>query len=161
MRSLSHEIELYLKQLLAEQEAGMLVIQRSVLSELFSCVPSQINYVLSTRFTLANGYLVESRRGGGGYVRIISVPLENEDDMSVLREKIGVTLSAAESDGLLQYLHEEAFLSADTAQLLKHLMKDGVLKFPPQATLGEIRAHMMKHLLAVLSIQHTKHEEDK
>ena len=64
MASLSKEIELYLKRRLAEQEAGMLEIQRSLLSEIFECVPSQINYVLATRFSLLDGYLVETRRGG-------------------------------------------------------------------------------------------------
>ena len=81
MSSLSKEIEQYLKELLSAANSGVLEIQRNMLSEYFHCVPSQINYVLSTRFTPAQGYLVESRRGGGGYVRIVSLQLDDDDDL--------------------------------------------------------------------------------
>lgn len=66
MGNLTQDIERYLKSLLDQADEGVLVVQRSVLSEMFCCVPSQINYVLRTRFTPTNGYIVETRRGGGG-----------------------------------------------------------------------------------------------
>ena len=65
MSTLSNQIEQYLKELLARSQSGVLEIKRSDLAEAFTCVPSQINYVLATRFSPAQGYMVESRRGGG------------------------------------------------------------------------------------------------
>lgn len=75
MRNISDIIERYLKSILHESPEGMVEIQRNDLADQFSCVPSQINYVISTRFTLEKGYLVESKRGGGGYVRIQRIEL--------------------------------------------------------------------------------------
>ena len=93
MGSLSQDIEKYLKTLLDQSDGGVLVVQRSVLSEKFCCVPSQINYVLQTRFTPANGYVVETRRGGGGYVRIHQIHLDGAHDFRPLMEKAGQSLS--------------------------------------------------------------------
>ena len=75
MRNISDIIERYLKGILHESPEGLIEIQRNDLADQFSCVPSQINYVISTRFTLEKGYLVESKRGGGGYVRIQRIEL--------------------------------------------------------------------------------------
>ena len=76
MSSLSDSIELYLLQLL-EQSSGAIEIQRNELADRFRCVPSQINYVLATRFSPERGFLIESRRGGGGYVRILRMKLDS------------------------------------------------------------------------------------
>ena len=90
MSSLSKQIEEYIKALLEQESAGVIEIQRNFLSEYFHCVPSQINYVLSTRFTPLQGYMVESRRGGGGFVRIVSLQLAEDDDLQdALTETVG------------------------------------------------------------------------
>ncbi|MCC5714945.1 CtsR family transcriptional regulator, partial [Klebsiella pneumoniae] len=70
MRNISDLIEQYLKTTLMRSGNELLEIKRSELAKQFQCVPSQINYVISTRFTLEKGYIVESKRGGGGYIRI-------------------------------------------------------------------------------------------
>ena len=75
MRNVSDIIEQYLKSMLLESPQGLVEIQRNDLADRFSCVPSQINYVISTRFTLEKGYVVESKRGGGGYIRIQRIQL--------------------------------------------------------------------------------------
>lgn len=72
-RSLVSEIESYLKSLLSKSSDGWIEVRRKDIAELFDCVPSQITYVLNTRFSMRHGYLVESRRGGGGYIRICSL----------------------------------------------------------------------------------------
>lgn len=149
MRNLSSEIERYLKELLAE-EAGVLEVQRSVLSELFGCVPSQINYVLSTRFNPSNGYIVESKRGGGGYLRITAVPLDNEDDLSALIANMGSELNEGEGKGILQYLHKEGFLSEKERYLFQQLMSDKSLTTIGKLALPEQRAYILKHILSVL-----------
>ena len=71
MRNISDIIEEYLKQVLEKSEEEIVEIKRSEIANKFQCVPSQINYVINTRFTLERGYIVESKRGGGGFIRII------------------------------------------------------------------------------------------
>lgn len=77
MRNVSEVIEQYLKQILQQSPGGVIEIQRNDLADQFNCVPSQINYVISTRFTLEKGYIVESKRGGGGYIRIQKIKLHS------------------------------------------------------------------------------------
>ena len=86
MARLSDMIEEFIKALL-EESNGQLELQRNELADYFECAPSQINYVLATRFSLDRGYYIESRRGGGGYIRIIRLDMDNNDYiMYLLRE---------------------------------------------------------------------------
>ena len=156
MSSLSHEIERYLKTLLAQQDEGFVIVQRSVLSEKFCCVPSQINYVLRTRFTPSNVYIVETRRGGGGYVRIQSVPIQSEQDFRPLMEASRQSLTEKEGEGILNYLVEEDILPPDVATLLSAILKNRVLQLPQPMTTNEVRAYLMQHLLAHMSLDTSK-----
>ena len=81
MSSISDIIERYLKKILDESKNGIVEIKRSELADIFQCVPSQINYVISTRFTVEKGYIVESKRGGGGFIRIQKVRYKNRHDI--------------------------------------------------------------------------------
>jgi transcriptional regulator CtsR len=81
---MANNIENYIRRLLDASPSGTILLQRKTLAELFVCVPSQINYVLSTRFTPNRGYLVESRRGGGGYLRIRRLDLTRERVVQLL-----------------------------------------------------------------------------
>lgn len=156
MGSLSHDIERYLKAMLAQQDEGVLVVQRSVLSEKFCCVPSQINYVLRTRFTPSNGYIVETRRGGGGYVRIQSVHIDTAQDFRPLMEASKQSLTEKEGEGILNYLVEEDILPPDMATVLSAILKNRVLQFPEPMTTNELRAYFMQHLLAHMSLGKTQ-----
>jgi len=122
--SLARRIEEYLKRLLSKQEA--VEIQRNELAESFQCVPSQINYVLSTRFTPTQGYLVESRRGGGGYVRIVKISWE---DLSHRLFKNVYELIDAEpgmdqwgAEGVLKRFYEEKLITGREFKLLKAII---------------------------------------
>lgn len=161
MASLSKEIELYLKRRLAEQEAGMLEIQRSLLSELFECVPSQINYVLATRFSLLDGYLVETRRGGGGYVRIVAIPLESRDDMQELLDAVGGAIGEREGERLLKRLAKAGILSPETAGLFTALFKDRVMRVTPEIDAAALRAHLLHHLIANCTVDDYHTNEKK
>ncbi|MEE0434493.1 MAG: CtsR family transcriptional regulator [Peptococcaceae bacterium] len=152
MGSLSHGIELYLKKMLAQADGGVLIVQRSVLSEKFCCVPSQINYVLQTRFTPANGYVVETRRGGGGYVRIQAIPLNDAHDFRPLMEASGKSLTEKQAEGILTYLVEEKVLPPDVGTLLSAIMKERVLQPLRSLSTNEMRARLMVQLLAHMSI---------
>ena len=93
MASLSDIIESFIKKMFKEMEEEVLEIQRNELANKFQCAPSQINYVLSTRFTLERGYYVESKRGGGGYVRITRLNIDDDDLIKCILEDIGDSIS--------------------------------------------------------------------
>ena len=81
MRNISDIIEQYLKQVIDLSNNNVIEIKRNEIADRFECVPSQINYVINTRFTLERGFIVESKRGGGGYIRIIKVKLHDDIDI--------------------------------------------------------------------------------
>lgn len=157
MSSLSKQIEEYIKALLEQEAAGVVEIQRNFLSEYFHCVPSQINYVLSTRFTPVQGYMVETRRGGGGFVRIVSLQLEEGDDLQdALTEAVGDTLNQSDSEGLTAYLCQQGVISQREMQLFNAMLKDRVMSAAPKEQRDTLRASMMQHLLAMLNMmRHT------
>jgi len=116
-QNISDIIEKYLKQILADSE--QVEISRSEIANLFNVVPSQINYVMKTRFTIQNGYIVESKRGGGGYIRIEKVNLL--DDVGVIDSLIGtIGESISQRDGLaiVQNLYNNEVVNRREANLI-------------------------------------------
>ena len=81
MRNISDIIEGYLKAIIEKEQTGTIEIKRNEVAEKFQCVPSQINYVINTRFTAERGYAVESKRGGGGYIRIFRVQANSRKEL--------------------------------------------------------------------------------
>ena len=151
MSSLSKQIERYLKEMIDEGDDGVVEVQRNFLSEYFHCVPSQINYVLSTRFTPAHGYLVETRRGGGGYIRIVSLQLDDDDDMrTFVVEGIGEHINQRDAEGLVDYLVAQGLLSEREGRLIEAMLTDRVLSGTDRK--DELRANMLQHLFAMLSL---------
>lgn len=157
MSSLSKQIEEYIKALLQEEAEGVVEIQRNLLSEYFHCVPSQINYVLSTRFTPVQGYMVETRRGGGGYVRIVSLQLDEDDDLQdALTEAVGTQLTQSDSEGLTAYLYQQGIITQREMLLFNSMLKDRVMTGVEKSQRDMIRASMMQQVLAMLNmIRHT------
>lgn len=132
-QSIAGQIEAYLKKLLMVQD--YIELQRSELAEIFSCVPSQINYVLGTRFTPAQGYIVESRRGGGGYLKIVKLSWDDLSDCAAARlpETQQEALSQNEAEGILRRLLEEDWLTQREFQLLRMMLSREVLLGSAQA----------------------------
>ena len=157
MSSLSKQIEEYIKALLQEEAEGVVEIQRNLLSEYFHCVPSHINYVLSTRFTPVQGYMVETRRGGGGYVRIVSLQLAEDDDLQdALTEAVGTQLTQSDSEGLTAYLYQQGIITQREMLLFNSMLKDRVMTGVEKSQRGMIRASMMQQVLAMLNMmRHT------
>ncbi len=150
MSTLSNQIEAYLKQLLAEAPGGMLELKRSDLAAIFMCVPSQINYVLETRFSPRQGYMVESRRGGGGYVRIIRLAMDGENDIrNLLAQATGRKVSRQSGGKLIERLTEEEFLTRREAMLLTALTDEAVLKgaAEPEMLRGALLNSALQRLL--------------
>lgn len=141
-KNTSDQIEEYIKQLLGQ--SGMTEIKRSHLAESFQVVPSQINYVIKTRFTESRGYLVESKRGGGGYIRIAKVKFsDNHQLLGSLMATIGERVSQQVFDDLIQLLFEEHVITEREGNILLSMMSDTVLG--QEAPF--IRTRMLKKLL--------------
>lgn len=151
MSNLADRIEEYLKQILEQTDEGYIILQRSVLADVFSCAPSQINYVLDTRFTAERGYLVESRRGGGGYLRIVRLVLSSDGQFQqVMRQLVGDQLTSERAFGLIERLQEEDLLSAREAAILKTVFaRESLDREVPNP--DAVRARLMKRLLTTLA----------
>ncbi|MED4600394.1 CtsR family transcriptional regulator [Paenibacillus validus] len=150
MRNVSEVIEQYLKQILQQSPDGVVEIQRNELADQFNCVPSQINYVISTRFTLEKGYVVESKRGGGGYIRIQKIGLHSQGTvLDFIFQNIGTHIDQTASEGLLYQLEEGKYITRREACLMKAAMAREVLalKLPLR---DEIRAKLLKAMLISL-----------
>lgn len=150
MSTLSNQIEAYLKQLLAQSDSGVLELKRSDLAGAFMCVPSQINYVLETRFSPRQGYMVESRRGGGGFVRIIRLSMENENDITSLLEKAGSRRVNRQSGvKLIERLVEEEFLTRREGMLINAMTSEGALRdaHDPDTVRGTLLNQVLQLLL--------------
>lgn len=116
-KNMSDMIEEYLKQALKEE--GKVEIQRNEIAELFNCVPSQINYVINSRFTIQHGYAVESKRGGGGYIRIVKVQVNNNaESLERIDEVIGDSLTEKEAETIINTLYQSELMTAREGQIM-------------------------------------------
>lgn len=150
MSSISDIIEHYLKKILNESKTGVIEIKRSELADTFQCVPSQINYVISTRFTIEKGYIVESKRGGGGYIRIRKVRLKNrQETFADLLEQIGESIPQLTAEHLISRLLEEKWMTRREALLMRRLISRDTLKLPIPLR-DQMRARMMRMLITTL-----------
>ena len=146
--NMSDIIEEYLKNVLLAQEK--VEIRRSEIADRFNCVPSQINYVINTRFTVQQGYVVESKRGGGGYIRIMKVNLVDDMDIiDALLEVVPEELSIKQANHILQNLYDNELLSKREAQLLSITMSKESLTEAEQCS-NQLRSNMMKNILTSL-----------
>lgn len=146
--NMSDIIEEYLKNVLLAQEK--VEIRRSEIADRFNCVPSQINYVINTRFTVQQGYVVESKRGGGGYIRIMKVNLVDDMDIiDALLEVVPEELSIKQVNHILQNLYDNELLSKREAQLLNIAMSKESLTEAEQCS-DQLRSNMMKNILTSL-----------
>jgi len=126
-RNMTDIIEAYLKAYLENQEH--LEIKRSDIADRFDCVPSQINYVINTRFTQEHGYLVESKRGGGGYIRILKVHLVDEvDEIDQMIDLIGNQISQRNGINIIETLTERKIITQREAALILSVIEKAVLQ---------------------------------
>jgi transcriptional regulator CtsR len=149
---LSDSIEQFIKELLSE-ESTEVELKRNELAEYFGCAPSQINYVLATRFSPDHGYLTESRRGGGGYIRIVRVVQTGSQRlMYLVNDRIGESLGEEECLRLISQLKEQRIVTADEAALMASAISTRALGVPvPDALKNAMRARMMKSMLMTVA----------
>ncbi|EPT7363495.1 CtsR family transcriptional regulator [Listeria monocytogenes] len=149
MKNISDIIEAYLKQVLESSEA--VEIKRSEIADKFECVPSQINYVINTRFTMERGYIVESKRGGGGYIRIIKVKMN--DKLQLLEAIISMVhdkkVSQSFSEDVILRLLEEEVITKKEARLMVAALDREVLILPlPDRDI--LRSRILETMLVAL-----------
>ncbi|NLA53988.1 MAG: CtsR family transcriptional regulator [Clostridiales bacterium] len=145
---LSDTIEEFIKMMLGQDEP-QIELKRNELAEHFSCAPSQINYVLSTRFTPDHGYVIESRRGGGGFIRIIRINREEGELFSyMIGERIGNTIDLRTAQILLQQLAEQNQITRDESEIMFAALTPQALSIPiPETLKDNIRARILRSML--------------
>jgi len=144
MARMSDMIEEFIKELF--DETDYIEIQRNDLAEQFNCVPSQINYVIATRFKPAQGYYVESRRGGGGHITIKKMNISKSKYIMHIIESIEDSITAQEVDIFISNLLSYDVISEEQAKLLKVATSDNVLIIPSQYR-DILRASIFKNML--------------
>ncbi|WP_295859376.1 CtsR family transcriptional regulator [uncultured Oscillibacter sp.] len=144
---ISDLIASFLQESLDESDGGVLEVQRSDLAQRFNCVPSQINYVMSTRFSPEHGYIVESRRGGNGYIRITRVRMDRQTLLMHVVNSVGGELDLASAKAILSNLTTSGALDKNVGETLLACMGDRALGAVPRQTRDTVRAEMMKQAL--------------
>jgi len=133
-----------------QSERGIAELQRSALAEMFSCVPSQINYVLSTRFSPEHGYQVESRRGGGGYIRISRVQSSPAEKMLSAVRAVGDSLDVATAAAYVSNFYKSGIIDRRCARLILTAISDKALASIAPRDRDRVRSGIFKHLLVCL-----------
>lgn len=150
MANLSDLIENFIKELLKESERDILEIQRNELANTFNCAPSQINYVLTTRFTLDKGYYIESKRGGGGFIKIKRVEIDKNDYIKEsIWESFKEELSQLESEDYIEFLYERKFITRREAKIMLGVLNDKTLNIPRQVR-DRLRANILRTMIISL-----------
>ena len=145
MAQLSNEIEKFIKDLM--EEDSQIELKRNELAQHFGCAPSQINYVLATRFTIDHGYVIESRRGGGGYVRIVR--MRQESGKNLLQEllaRIGNAIDEDTSVAIISHLMECGIITRREALLMRAAVTQQALALPVSAK-DVLRAAVLRSML--------------
>lgn len=148
--NISDIIEKYLKDILHSNDNKMIEIKRNEIANQFQCVPSQINYVINTRFTMERGYIIESKRGGGGYIRIIRV--EHQDEFELVDEiiqMINPKVSQQAAEDVLRRLYEKKVICARELKLILSVIDRRILSgsIPER---DELRARIVTAFLTTL-----------
>ena len=151
---LSDSIESFIKTLMTQEEPEV-ELKRNELAEYFGCAPSQINYVLATRFSPDHGYIIESRRGGGGYIRIVRVVQTGAQRLMYLtNERIGEVISEAEAVRLIRQLVDQGLVSLAEGEIMRAAVSAQALSIPiPDSMKAALRARTLKTMLMTVARQ--------
>ena len=139
----------YIKDVL-EQQDGEAEIKRNELATTLGCVPSQINYVITSRFTPEQGYIVESRRGGGGYIRITRINTTRSGAVMHIVNSIGGTLDKATAEIMIDNMLTREIIDMRTAKLIAAATGERAYLGVPQQYRDTIRAAVFKNMLLTL-----------
>lgn len=150
MSKLSNIIEDFIKKLLEDTNNGVIEIQRNELAQYFDCAPSQINYVLTTRFSSDRGYYIESRRGGGGYIKIVKVNINRDKYIqNLILNIIGDSITKSKAYGIVESFLEEDIITERESSIMKVVLGDRTLD-NVNCDKNVVRADILKNMLLVL-----------
>ena len=152
MRILSDSIEDFIKTLMTDEDEGTseIELRRNELAAHFGCAPSQINYVLATRFTPDHGYVIESRRGGGGYIRIVRIASSGRQELlQALYNRIGTSLSFLEASRMIENLKTEKIITKDEGALMQAALTPAAVPLPLDTKEMLIAGTMRSMLLSI------------
>ena len=145
MAQLSDSIERVIKDLMHED--ARVELRRNELAQHFGCAPSQINYVLATRFSLDHGYLIESRRGGGGYVRIVRMQSGGETSfLDMLLGRVGNSIDEEAAAAIISNLNDKKMITPNEAALMRAAVSRSALALPINAK-DVLRAAVLRNML--------------
>lgn len=147
---LSEQIASLIEEMLNEA-GGSLALQRNELATRIGCVPSQINYVITSRFTPARGFQVESRRGGGGYIRITRLQFDRRRMLLHFYDAIGNAISERDALSLLRALTDNSLIEENEAYLLRAVVSEEALSLLAPQDRSRLRAHQLKSTLLRLA----------
>ena len=152
MARLSDMIEEFIKSMLDEDELNSIEIQRNELAGHFKCVPSQINYVISTRFSPEKGYIVESRRGGGGCIRICRVRVENSAEAYLMHvaSSIGDEITQHHAGIFINNFVGNGVLTRREGLMAESVTSDKALAVVPAGERDSLRAEILKRIILSL-----------
>ncbi|MBQ7579160.1 MAG: CtsR family transcriptional regulator [Clostridia bacterium] len=157
MANISDVIEAFILDNMGEDNE--IDISRNELASFFSCAPSQINYVLQTRFTLDRGFIKESRRGGGGYIRISKVSFDNDESVaSAVLSSIGEEITENRASQIIERLFDAEIISLKERGIIEAMLSREALKVP-FAIKDKLRAQSLK--ACVLHLLGRKEEADE
>lgn len=146
---ISDLIASFLQDSLEAAEDGVVEVQRSDLAQRFNCVPSQINYVMTTRFSPERGYIVESRRGGNGYIRITRVRVDRQTLLMHVINSLGGQVDLASARAILSNLVQSGAVEEPVARALLAAVGDKALAAVPRPVRDVLRADIMKQVLVL------------
>lgn len=146
MSNIADLIEAYILRQLAAQQDGKVELRRTDIADEISCAPSQISYVLSTRFTQDKGFVVESRRGLGGFIRIVQVPTRNMVYQDML-DKIDKDTEMPMVQSMVHYLLQHQMISNREAALMMQVV---VFAYQSERVTAEERVHLLKSMILTL-----------
>jgi len=145
MAQLSDSIEHFIKDLMTED--AHVELRRNELAQHFGCAPSQINYVLATRFSVDHGYIIESRRGGGGYVRIVRMQTRGEPNfLDTLLNRVGNSVDEETAVAIISNLRERNMVTDSEAALMRSAVSRNALALPISAK-DVLRAAVFRNML--------------
>ena len=145
MAQLSDAIEKFIKELM--EEGAQVEVKRNELAQHFGCAPSQINYVLATRFSVDHGYVIESRRGGGGYVRIVRMQQSPAGNLlSILLNRVGSEIDEESAVAIIAHLLDCKLVTPNEARLMRAATAQNALALPVSAK-NVLRAAVLRNML--------------